>query len=217
METISPDSGNRIGAETLRLPVPPAPHALGLPHHHGGKVGMASFLLSEVAFFGTLIMAYIAYLPLIRASDPGPKKVFDMWMVLGSTLCLWSSSLTVHMATRSLSRGLWGGFRFWWGLTILLGAAFLAGTAMEWHDLIYTWKLTPSLNMFGACYFTLVGFHAFHVSIGLLLLTSLLLFSLGGPALVEKPLNAELVSWYWHFVDGVWVVVFILVYLVSQY
>ena len=99
----------------------------------------------------------------------------------------------------------------------MLGAAFLIGTAMEWHDLIYHWRLTPAQNMFGTCYFTLVGFHAFHVSIGLLLLTSLLLFSLGGRAMTEQPLNAELVSWYWHFVDGVWVVVFTLVYLVSRY
>lgn len=203
--------------ETLRLPAVPPPRPLGLSHHHGGMIGMAAFLLSEVAFFGTLIMAYIAYLEPIKKCDPGPKNVFDMTMVLGATLCLLTSSATVHFATTALRRGAFGGFRLWWGLTILLGVAFLLGTGFEWHDLIYRWKLTIDRNMFGTCYFTLVGFHAFHVTIGLLLLTGLWLFSLGGPALVEQPLNAELVSWYWHFVDGVWVVVFSLVYLVSRY
>lgn len=219
METISPDSGSRSTAETLRLPTAPPPQPLGLTHHHGGMVGMLSFLLSEVAFFSTLIMAYVIYLPLIRDDLPGPAKakIFNMTMVLGSTACLLSSSATVHFATRSLRGGTMGRFRFWWGLTILLGVAFLLGTYLEWHDLIFRWGLTPARNMFGTCYFTLVGFHAFHVTIGLLLLSGLWLFSLAGPALTDQPLNAELVSWYWHFVDGVWVVVFSVVYLASRY
>lgn len=217
METLPQNSGIPIGAETLRLPAPPRPQPLGMKHVHGGKVGMAAFLLTEVAFFGTLIMAYVAYLPLIRESKPSPAEVFDMNMVLGATLCLWTSSATVHLATGALRRGTLTGFRLWWGLTILLGVAFLIGTGFEWHDLIVRWKLIWSTNMFGTCYFTLVGFHAFHVTIGLLLLTTLWLFSLGGTALTEQPLNAELVSWYWHFVDGVWVAVFSVVYLVSRY
>jgi cytochrome c oxidase subunit 3/cytochrome o ubiquinol oxidase subunit 3 len=93
---------------------------------------------------------------------------------------------------------------------------FLFGTAVEWHDLIFDHGLTPWRNAFGTTYFTLVGFHALHVTIGLfiMLLVLRLAFTTFRPAM--WPLNPELVSWYWHFVDGVWVVVFTVVYLVGR-
>ena len=101
-------------------------------------------------------------------------------------------------------------------MTIVLGIGFLVGTGIEWYGLIVTHHLTIGRNMFGTTYFTLVGFHAAHVTVGVLLL--LLMFTLVGRGSLRGPhsVGVELVSWYWHFVDGVWIVVFTLVYLVGR-
>lgn len=181
---------------------------------------MASFLLTEVAFFSTLIMAYVTYIGADHkpggVGGPTPSEVFSMELVLISTACLLSSSFTVHLAGLAHHRGHLGAFRTWWSITIGLGVIFLIGTGVEWHDLIVNHGLKPWSNLFGSTYFTLVGFHAFHVTLGLLLMLMLLGFSLTGGLPIRRPLDTELVSWYWHFVDGVWVVVFTVVYLVSR-
>jgi cytochrome c oxidase subunit 3/cytochrome o ubiquinol oxidase subunit 3 len=160
-------------------------------------------------------VTYITYLGQSRIG-PYPNEVFDMRQVVPFTVCLLSSSITVHLAHGALGRGALGAFRLWWLVTMVLGALFLTGTGLEWHDLLYHWQLTPWRNLFGTTYFTLVGFHAFHVTIGLLILLMVFGFSWTRLRPKEWPLNAELVSWYWHFVDGVWVVVFTVVYLVGR-
>jgi cytochrome c oxidase subunit 3/cytochrome o ubiquinol oxidase subunit 3 len=107
-------------------------------------------------------------------------------------------------------------FLAWWGLTILLGILFLVGTGLEWSDLIGKWGLTIDRNMFGTTYFTLVGFHALHVTIGVTVMIIVLGLALRQQITERNPMAVEVVSWYWHFVDGVWVVVFTLVYLVGR-
>jgi cytochrome c oxidase subunit 3/cytochrome o ubiquinol oxidase subunit 3 len=82
--------------------------------------------------------------------------------------------------------------------------------------LIGTWGLTISRNLFGTTYFTLVGFHAAHVTVGLLLMTVVGGLFLRRQLGVQNATGVELVAWYWHFVDGVWVVVFTLVYVVGR-
>jgi len=110
-----------------------------------------------------------------------------------------------------------GAFRFWMLLTIVLGSYFIYGTAMEWRGFIVDHHLTISTNLFGTTYYSLVGFHAFHVIVGLCLLTSILVLSLMGHIhVVRDHLRVELVSWYWHFVDAVWIVVFTTVYIVGM-
>jgi cytochrome c oxidase subunit III len=180
------------------------------------KVGMLAFLMSEVAFFSTLITTYIVFLRDTKTGSPSPAEVFHLPLVLLGTACLLSSSATIHFAERSLRRGSRGGFLGCWGLTILLGVIFLVCTGIEWHDLIFTYGLTISRNMFGSTYFTLVGFHALHVTIGIVLLSTIFLLGWRKQVSPENHLGAELVSWYWHFVDGVWVVVFSLVYLIGR-
>jgi cytochrome c oxidase subunit III len=194
----------------VRSALPPVPESANLSP---GQAGMLSFLASEVAFFGTLIMAYVFFLRQTVASTPSPKEVFYLPLVLAATACLLSSSVTVHFAEKALHAGNRSLFVTLWGLTIALGACFLAGTAIEWHDLIFTHRLTINRNMFGTTYFTLVGFHAFHVTVGLVALTTILGLALRG---VLHPQPVQLMSWYWHFVDAVWVVVFTLVYVVGR-
>src|SRR6266852_4071704 len=156
----------------------------GLTTHHSPltihQVGMLTFLASEVAFFGTLIMAYIYFLRQSSQGEPNPSQVFywpRLWVTVFFSACLFSSSLTIHVAGRALRRESRQWFLAWWGLTIVLGILFLVGTGLEWSDLIRKWGLTIDRNMFGTTYFTLVGFHALHVSVGVLAMS--ILFALG--------------------------------------
>jgi len=177
---------------------------------------MLAFLLSEVAFFGTLIMAYVFFLNQTNQGDPNPSQVFWLPMVLAASVCLFSSSATIHFAAGALQRGAPQKFLGWWGLTIVLGVLFLLGTGLEWLDLIGTWGLTMSRNLFGTTYFTLVGFHALHVTVGVIVMSIVFVLAWRRQISERNQTGVEVVSWYWHFVDGVWVVVFSLVYIVGR-
>jgi cytochrome c oxidase subunit 3/cytochrome o ubiquinol oxidase subunit 3 len=195
----------------LQVPPPVVPEHVLSP----AQWGMLSFLLSEVAFFSTLIVTYIAFMGK-DTSGPTPGRVLTLPLVICTTLCLLASSATVHLAGRSLRSGDEPAFHRWWAATIALGVAFLLGTAYEWHGLIYTEHLTITTNLFGCTYYTLVGFHALHVTIGVIVMTTVLMLAVQHHVTARNPEGVELVSWYWHFVDGVWVVVFTVVYLVSR-
>ena len=176
--------------------------------------GMLGFLVSEAAFFCTLIVVYLAFLGAVQ-SGPTPA-ILSLPLVIAMTACLLSSSVTVHLAERSLRFGARSAFARWWLATILLGIAFLTGTGFEWRDLISNYGLTISRNLFGTTYCTLVGFHAVHVTVGVIVMLIMLKFALNSRATAAKSFGVELVSWYWHFVDGVWIVVFTVVYLVGR-
>jgi cytochrome c oxidase subunit 3/cytochrome o ubiquinol oxidase subunit 3 len=175
---------------------------------------MVGFLVSEAALFCTLIVVYLTFL---RASQSGPTAaVLSLPLVICTTICLLSSSITVYLAEKSLERRYRSAFVRWWSATILLGIVFLAGTAYEWNTLIVRHGLTISRNPFGTTYYTLVGFHAFHVTVGVIVMLTVLGLTLRHDGMAGKQVGGQLVSWYWHFVDGVWVVVFTMVYLVGR-
>ena len=176
--------------------------------------GMIGFLVSEATFFCTLIVVYLAFVGAVQ-SGPTPA-VLSLPLVIGMTGCLLSSSVTIHLAERSLRFGARSAFMRWWSATILLGIAFLAGTGCEWTNLIGQHGLTISRNAFGTTYYTLVGFHGLHVTVGVIAMLILLAFARNYGATTGKQVGVELVSWYWHFVDGVWIVVFTVVYLVGR-
>jgi cytochrome c oxidase subunit 3/cytochrome o ubiquinol oxidase subunit 3 len=136
--------------------------------------------------------------------------------VIAASVCLFSSSATIHLAEKALHRDRRKAFLVLWGLTILLGALFLLGTMWEWSDLIGKWGLTISRNLFGTSYFTLVGFHALHVTIGLVVMTIVFGLAAKGRITMRNQTTVEVVSWYWHFVDSVWLLVFLLVYLAGR-
>ena len=176
--------------------------------------GMATFLVSEASFFCTLIVVYLAYLG-VEQSGPTPA-LLALPLVIATTVCLLSSSVTIHLAEKSLRSGARSAFLRWWSATILLGMVFLAGTAYEWYTLIVEHGLTISRNLFGTTYYTLVGFHACHVTVGVIVMSIVLGLVLRHEVAGGKQVGVELVSWYWHFVDGVWLVVFTVVYLVGR-
>jgi len=183
------------------------------PQLTAAQWGMVTFLLSEVAFFSTLIVTYLAFMGQDRVG-PTPREALSLPLAVTTTICLLSSSVSVHLAGKKPGTT---AFVCWWSLTISLGIVFLLGTAYEWHELIEKQHLTISRNLFGTTYYTLVGFHALHVTIGVIAMTAVLAVNLVHKLDAHDCAPVELVSWYWHFVDVVWIVVFTVVYLVSRY
>jgi len=178
-----------------------------------GPVAMYCLIAAEAAIFTIFVVAYIFYL---GKSLTGPQPQDVLRVPIFFTICLLSSSLTIHLAVKSLRSGKLHVFSLWWLLTIALGAVFLAGTAREWGRLIYEERLTIQTNLFGTTYYSLVGLHAFHVTVGLLALATVAIFTLLGYVRQEHAERAEVLSMYWHFVDVVWVVVFTVVYIVGR-
>ena len=178
-----------------------------------GKVGMACLIFAESAIFTIFVVAYLFYVGK-NLSGPTPREVLETPIFY--TICLLSSSLTIHLAGKLLERGRRGAFLLLWLFTIVLGALFLYGTGQEWHRLIYEHGLTISTNLFGTTYYSLVGLHASHVAIGLILLSIVLFFGLAGRVGPEQSARVEVLSMYWHFVDAVWVVVFTVVYILGR-
>lgn len=202
-------------ASTGTLAPPGAPPAVPSPWTlpDKGKVGMLLLILAESSFFGIFVVAYLFYIGK-SLNGPFPADVLDL-PILGS-ICLLSSSVTIMVAIRALRAGQTGRFNLWWLVTILLGLEFLIGTGVEWYGLIVRHGLWIDTNLFGTTFYSLVGFHAFHVTIGLLMLTLVLIFGLTGRLAPEHAERTEILSWYWHFVDTVWIVVFTVVYVVGR-
>jgi cytochrome c oxidase subunit 3 len=178
-----------------------------------GRVGMFSLIAAESAIFTIFVVAYIFYLGK-SVSGPTPADVLEL--PIFSTICLLSSSLTIHLAVRALRQAKVGAFGLWWFLTLTLGAIFLVSTGREWHHLIYDKGLTVSTNLFGTTYYSLVGLHAFHVTVGLLAIALTMILTLLRKVKPEHSERAEIFSLYWHFVDGVWVIVFTVVYVIGR-
>lgn len=178
-----------------------------------GKVAMACLIIAESAIFTIFVVAYLFYIGKSQ-SGPTPREVLEIPIFF--TICLLSSSITIHYAEKSLRSGKRGAFLSLWFLTILLGGLFLFGTGLEWHRLIYEHGLTISTNLFGTTYYSLVGLHAFHVTAGLIMLVIVAIFAFAGRVGAEHVRRVEVLSMYWHFVDAVWVVVFTVVYVLGR-
>ena len=200
-----------MSASTIPLAHRAANEDWVLPYH--GTVAMAALIIAESAIFTIFVVAYLYYIGK-SVSGPYPRQVLDL--PIFNTVCLLSSSFTIWIAERALKRGAMGAFSLWWALTVILGAIFLGGTALEWHKLIYHDGLTISTNLFGTTFYSLVGLHASHVIVGLAMLSIVLIFSLTGKLKSEHSKQLEVLSLYWHFVDGVWVVVFTVVYIIGR-
>jgi cytochrome c oxidase subunit III len=174
---------------------------------------MAALIIAESAIFTIFVVAYLYYVGK-SLTGPTPRDVLEVPIFY--TICLLSSSLTIHFAGRSLERARRGAFLGSWLLTIILGGLFLYGTGHEWHRLIYEKGLTISTNLFGTTYYSLVGLHALHVTVGLVMLSIVLMFGLAGRVAPDQSARIGVLSLYWHFVDSVWVVVFTVVYIVGR-
>ena len=178
-----------------------------------GTVGMACLIAAESAIFTIFVVAYLYYIGK-SVSGPTPREVLHLPVF--ATVCLLSSSVTIHAAVGAIRKGNLGVFRLWWFITLALGAIFLFETGREWDHLIYHEGLTISTNLFGTTYYSLVGLHAFHVSVGLIGLLTVLVLALLGKVQPEHTRNVDVFAMYWHFVDVVWIVVFTVVYVIGR-
>jgi cytochrome c oxidase subunit III len=178
-----------------------------------GRVGMYSLIVAESAIFVIFVVAYVYNIG--RSTyGPQPRQVLELPIL--NTIFLLSSSFTILMAERALVKRAMTTFKAWWALTIVLGAIFLLGTGREWSKLIKVDHLTVSTNLFGTTFYALVGLHASHVIVGLIMLTTVMIFALTGHLKSEHTEKVEVLAIYWHFVDWVWVVVFTVVYVIGR-
>src|SRR6266704_4710886 len=169
------------------------PQAWTLPYR--GKVGMACLIIAESAIFTIFVVAYIFYIGK-SLSGPTPQQVLQL--PIFNSICLLSSSLTIHLAVSALRREKSGAFNLFWFLTLALGTIFLVGTGREWYHLIYHKGLTISTNLFGTTYYSLVGLHAFHVTAGLVGLSVVMILALAGAVKQEHTQRVDVLSLYWH-------------------
>ena len=176
------------------------------------KVAVISLIVTESALFTIFLVAYLFYMGR-SLNGPYPSEVLTFPLM--ATIALLSSSVTIVFSEMALHRGNKAAFHVWWAITIGLGAYFLWFTGMEWKHLIFTENLTLATNVFGTTFYSLVGLHASHVIIGLFLLTLILILSLLGKIPADHREHIEMISWYWHFVDAIWIVVVTVVYIIS--
>ena len=175
------------------------------------KLGMWVFLSSECLLFGALISTYLL-LHDKSVSGPTPEDVFDIPFTSVSSFVLLMSSLTMVLAVSAITRGDHSRSRLWLTTTALLGAIFIGGQVYEFTS-FYREGLGYTTNIFGSSFYTLTGFHGLHVTIGILMLLSLVGLSLRGSLGQDKAETVEIIGLYWHFVDVVWIIIFTVVYL----
>jgi len=187
--------------EEWKLPSPP-------------RAGMVCLIVMETALFTIFVVAYLFYIGK-SLNGPYPEDVLDAPIL--ASVCLLSSSVTVILAERAFCRKNTSKFRLFWGITLFLGTAFIALTALEWKKLIGSEGLAIDTNLFGSTFYPLVGLHASHVILGLFLLSLVLLLSFSKKLSFKHTIPVEMISWYWHFVDAIWIVVFSVVYLIGVY
>jgi heme/copper-type cytochrome/quinol oxidase subunit 3 len=193
-------------------------HALHPPTSTGlsnWKLGFWTFIGSESLLFGTLIGTYLVYMGQ-SVSGPYPADILDIPLTTLSTFVLLMSSLAMVIGLDGVQKGnlRQGG----WGIfaTALLGALFLGFQAYEFTH-FYHEGLRLDTNLFGSTFFILTGFHGAHVAVGVMWLLILWIDALRGRLGPKDALKVEISGLYWHFVDVVWIVIFMLIYLMSEH
>ena len=175
------------------------------------KLAMWLFLASECLLFGGLITTYLLYKKPLEG--PSGKDLFDIPFTSASSFVLLMSSLTMVLAVSAIERGDHHRTRVWLGATGLLGATFIAGQIYEFTA-FYREGLGFTTSRFSSAFYTLTGFHGVHVTVGIIMLVSLVFLSLRGKLPEHRSETVEVVGLYWHFVDVVWILIFGIVYLI---
>ncbi len=182
----------------------------GLDHR---KMGVWAFLGSECMFFGSLIATYLVYKGK-SVGGPSPHEILNIPLTSISTFVLLMSSLLMVLALAAVQRGDALGAKIWLFGTPFFGLIFLGFQAYEFTHFVGE-GLTLQVNLFGASFFVLTGFHGAHVSVGVLWLLSLWVLAMRNRLTQADALLVEIAGLYWHFVDIVWIVIFTLVYLMQ--
>lgn len=177
------------------------------------KLLMWIFLASDCMFFGALIGTYFVYNGRSLVG-PFPVDILDIPLTTISTFVLLMSSFLMVLALHSLRENDIPKFRLWTFGVCFFGAIFLGFQVYEFSHFVHE-GLTLQQNLFGSTFFTLTGTHGVHVTVGVLWLLSILIYSYIKPVSSKDALSLEIAGLYWHFVDIVWIVIFTAVYLVE--
>jgi len=185
-------------------------------HRPGGisssLLGMVLFIASEVMFFGGLFGAYFTIRSAATQWPPPGTPHLTTWYAAILTAILVSSSVTMQLGVWAIRRNDGRRLVLWLAVSLLLGLAFLAGQANEYRQLIEE-GMTLSSGVFGSTFFTLTGFHGAHVAGGAAFIVIVLLRARSGQFTARHHDTVEMASYYWHFVDVVWIGLFSTIYL----
>ena len=211
---------SEVAEESASAAQTAAPHAshdhaatsTGLSHN---KLLMWMFLGSECLLFGALISTYLLLRERLPEGEIGPNDVFDIPFTSVSSFVLLLSSLTMVLALANINRGDERRFRIWLVCTAMLGSIFIGGQAYEFNA-FFNEGLGYTTNIFSSAFYSLTGFHGAHVTIGIIMLMSLLVLNMRGRLGPERAETVEIVGLYWHFVDIVWILIFTIIYLFPQ-
>jgi heme/copper-type cytochrome/quinol oxidase subunit 3 len=197
-------------AEHVQAPVSDhAATSTGLPNV---KLAMWLFLASDCLLFGALISSYVLYRG-ASVVGPYPADVFDIPYTSVSSFVLLASSLTMVLALAAIQAGDVARSRVWLLATAMLGLTFVGGQVYEFTTFAHE-GLTLTTNVFSTTFYVLTGFHGAHVTVGIVMLLTVIGLSYGGWITQERAQTVEIVGLYWHFVDIVWIVIFTVVYLI---
>jgi heme/copper-type cytochrome/quinol oxidase subunit 3 len=201
------------------VPLQGTAHAAARPDEHATTTGLPNtklamwlFLASECLLFGALISSYVLYRG-ASLTGPYPDDVFDIPFTSVSSFVLLASSLTMVLALAAAQKRDTARMRLWLLTTGLLGMVFVGGQVYEF-TVFYEEGLSITTNLFGTTFYVLTGFHGVHVTVGILMLLSLVGMSWSGRLPDDPAFPVEMVGLYWHFVDIVWIVIFTVVYLI---
>ncbi|MCM3342551.1 cytochrome o ubiquinol oxidase subunit III [Paenibacillus sp. MER TA 81-3] len=175
--------------------------------------GFWIYLMTDVIIFGTLFAAYIV-LQGNRNGGPGPEELFQMGGIIASTFILLTSSYTSGLAVLAMHKGNRQALMGWLGVTALLGATFIVLEVNEFIHLVHE-GATISTSAFLSAFFTLVGTHGLHVSIGLVWMIALIIQLAKHGITPATKRKVNVISLFWHFLDVVWIFVFTIVYLMG--
>jgi len=211
----TPALSSPIGAEQDPGPSHESGHGQESGHGHGHghadhtMTGFVIFLASESLIFLALFVGYAVFKSSAPLWLPAGVEGLEVREPLINTVVLVSSSLVIWLAERALHRQRLGEFRAWWLLTMAMGTYFVVGQAIEWQHLPFG----LASGVFGASFYLLTGFHGLHVVTGLALMAFLLVRSLRPGLVLPEGKGVMAVSLFWHFVDVIWVVLFVLTYV----
>ena len=173
--------------------------------------GVVLFLVAETMIFAGLFAAFLIYRSMLPDWPPEGAEL-ELLLPGINTIILVASSFVMHKGQAAIKNNDNKGLQLWFGITAAMGAAFLVGQVYEYSHMQF--GLTN--HLFGSCFYALTGFHGLHVTVGLLLILMVLFRSRKeGHYSGEEHFGVEASELYWHFVDVVWIVLFILVYLLQ--
>ncbi len=185
-------------------------HPAHAEHPDLRRFGLLVFLFSEGMLFVGLFVAYLTFRSVATSWPPEGTPKLEVLLPAVNTVILVSSSFVIHQADIAIKKDNIKAVRWWFAATFIMGAVFLAGQIYEYQHL----EFGLTTNLFASTFYVLTGFHGFHVFVGLMIIASVGLRSLKPGAFLEgKHYGIEAASIYWHFVDVIWVVLFLMLYI----